>query len=89
MPRNEAKPLSPSDRMVQVANHTVLASHVGDKVAVTYVKRNGEESSSTGVVEYFNGKPGYDTGSVTIDTRETKGRPTTVNLHNIRHIHTF
>ncbi len=86
MPRNEPKSLS----LVEHANQRVRQSHLADcmdrevTVTVSYVKRDGSASSSTGKVAYFNGRPGFDTGSVTINT-EDKG-PRTVNLHNITRI---
>lgn len=81
--RNQPKPLSPADYERQSRNLRILQG--ADKtVTVSYVKRNGQESSSTGTVAFFNGKPGYDTGSVTIET-EDKG-PRTVNLHRISSI---
>lgn len=77
--RNEAKPLNPVETAVQSLRHAALP--VGRRVHVEYVKRNGEKSSATGEVKFFNGRPGYDTGSVTIDTEDCG--PRTVNLHRI------
>lgn len=80
MPRNIAKPLSPADHAIQKVRHGHLLS-VDGPVTLTYVKRDGTTSSSTGTVGFFSGTPGMDTGSVTIET-EDKG-PRTINLHNI------
>jgi hypothetical protein len=80
--RNEPKPLDRIDARRQRVNRDVLQGL--DEVTVRYTKRNGTESSSTGRVAYFNGKPGYDTGSVTIETAD-KG-PRTINLHLIHTI---
>lgn len=83
MPRNEAKPLSSDDYITQTVMHRrIMAVPTGEPVRLEYTKRNGEKSSSTGPVLFFNGKPGYDTGSVTLDTPD-KGRSTTVNIHRI------
>jgi hypothetical protein len=82
MPRNEAKPLSLADARRQRVNQRVLEGL--SEVTVRYTKRNGQESSSTGKVAYFNGQIGMDTGSVTIDTPD-KG-PRTINLHSIHTI---
>lgn len=82
MPRNVAKPLSVTDHMRQRVNATSLLN-AGKEGVVTidYVKRNGETSSSKGTVTHFSGRPGYDTGSVTIDDPIKGAR--TVNLHRI------
>lgn len=56
----------------------------GKRVTVNYVKRNGNTSSSTGEVSYFNGRKGMDTMSVTIATSD-KG-PRTINLVRITSI---
>ncbi len=86
MPRNQPKALS----VVEHTNQRVRQSHLSacqqadTTVQVSYVKRDGTTSSSTGKVAYFNGRPGLDTRSVTIDTAD-KG-PRTVNLHNITKI---
>lgn len=81
--RNEPKPLGPDDFARQTRNLNRLRAETGT-VTVKYVKRDGKTSSSTGKVGFFNGKPGYDTGSVTIET-EDKG-PRTINLHSIHTI---
>jgi hypothetical protein len=80
--RNEPKPLSPIDARRQRVNQRVLEGL--QEVTVKYTKRDGTESSSTGTVKFFNGRIGYDTGSVTIDTPD-KG-PRTINLHSIHTI---
>ena len=83
--RNEPQRLSPADIFKQTNNLDVLKG--ASKASVTYVKRDGKTSSSTGTIAYFNGRPGFDTGSVTIQT-EDKG-PRTINLHRIVDIKTF
>lgn len=84
--RNQPKPLDDLDNRRQERALDRLSPLAGsDKVvSVQYVKRNGQASSSTGRVTYFNGRPGMDTGSVTIET-EDKG-PRTINLHRITNI---
>lgn len=81
MPRNQAKRLDFSDTRRQLDVHTELLRRGEDTMKVSYVKRNGQESSSTGTVAFFNGRPGFDTGSVTIADREKGNR--TINLHRI------
>ena len=83
MPRNAAKPLSPSDALRQSRMADLLGGRLGEVVTLDYHKRNGEAGTGTGVIQFINGRPGMDTGAVTIDTTETKGRPTSVNLHLI------
>lgn len=83
MPRHIPQPLSDDDFAVQTRNRDILVGAAGP-VTVSYVKRDGSPSSSTGTVEFFNGKPGFDTGSVTIATDDKGNR--TVNLHRITHI---
>lgn len=68
-------------RQARIAD--ILSGRLGEVVSLTYVKRNGETSSGTGEVLFFNGQPGFDTGAVTLDTTETKGRHSSVNLHNV------
>jgi hypothetical protein len=80
--RNEPKPLDRIDARRQRVNLAVLQGL--ETATVRYTKRNGQESASTGRVAYFNGEPGMDTGSVTIET-EDKG-PRTINLHRIHTI---
>lgn len=79
MPRNEAKRLDARDIFVQLNNRDRLAD--AGRVAVRYVKRDGTVSSSTGEVTFFNGRIGFDTGSVTITTEDKGAR--TINLHRI------
>lgn len=82
MPRNVAKMLSVEDNYHQRKVWKAL-NDVKDHrdVAVTYVKRNGETSRSAGKVLFFNGRIGFDTGSVTIDDPEKGQR--TINLHRV------
>ena len=51
---------------------------LGKHVRLTYVKRNGAESSSTGEVIFHNGREGMDTMSVTLRTADKGDR--TINL---------
>lgn len=83
MPRNEAKPLTAPQYMRQRVNHTTLSKiKESDKpVRVYYVKRDGNPSFSEGTITHFNGRPGMDTGSVTLDTPDKGAR--TINLHRI------
>lgn len=81
--RNEPKPLNPFDQRRQAINAKVLRA-ASTPVTVRYVKRNGQESASTGTVGFFNGRVGFDTYSVTIET-DDKG-PRTINLHSIHTI---
>lgn len=71
------------ENTVQRVRQADLANRKG-AVTVHYTKRDGSQSASTGTVSYFNGTPGMDTGSVTIDTLD-KG-PRTINLHRITRI---
>jgi hypothetical protein len=80
MPRNEAKPLDRVDSIRQSINAERLRNRNGE-VTVHYRKRDETVSSSTGTVAFFNGKIGYDTGSVTI-ADPVKGNRT-INLHRI------
>lgn len=86
MPRNEAKPLSESDALAQRLNLNTLAPALRDgaTVSLEYVKRDGSSSSSTGVPTFVNGRPGMDTGSITLDTPDKGAR--TINLHRITRI---
>lgn len=77
--RNQPKPLDEFDAARQRKIADSLA--VGDKVALTYTKRNGAESSSRGEVAFFNGHIGYDTGSVTVLDPDKGMR--TINIHRI------
>lgn len=83
MPRNEALRLSNDDLTRQRIYHAVLlhAKTNNVPVEVRYIKRDGSASASTGTVGEFSGRPGCDTGSVTIHT-DDKG-PRTINLHRI------
>lgn len=83
--RNEPKPLDREAAALAYANRDVLEASTGE-VTVNYTKRDGLPGTATGAVVFFNGREGMDTMAVTIDTRATKGRPTTVNLHNITSI---
>jgi hypothetical protein len=83
MPRNVAKPLSEHDAYHQRKVWKALAAVDYRDVSLEYVKRDGTKGTATGKVQFFNGRVGYDTGSVTIDTTATKGRPTTVNMHRV------
>lgn len=80
MPRNIAKPLSAADHLRQKSVHASLLGMEGP-VRVYYTKRDGSPSFSKGEVTHFNGTPGMDTGSVTIDDPD-KG-PRTINMHRI------
>ena len=82
--RNEPKPLSPEEYDYQRKVRDALAPIDYRDVRVKYRKRNGKESEAIGRVGFFSGKPGYDTGSVTIETID-RG-PRTINLHRIFHI---
>lgn len=77
------KPLTAESTARQRRVHDALSGRLGEVVSLTYVKRNGTPGVSVGAVMYFGGAPGLDTGCVTIDTRETKGRESSVNLHNV------
>lgn len=81
--RNQPKPLNDVERYIQDRALEALQGAQADeqRVEIIYTKRNGDQSSSTGAVAFFNGQPGMDTGSVTILT-EDKGMRT-VNLHRI------
>ena len=80
MPRNVAKPVSAHDAYHARKVADVLTP-INREVTLTYVKRNGERSSSTGKVGAFSGIEGMDTHSVTLDTAD-KG-PRTINLHRV------
>ncbi len=80
--RNIPKPLDRADSIRQSVNaNTLQAVPAGKSVHVSYVKRDGSVSSSTGEVAFFNGRIGYDTGSVTIADQNKGNR--TINLHRI------
>lgn len=75
------------DRTDAAHAYTVRDALTEGKVyRLTYVKRDKTESESTGAVQYFNGREGCDTMSVTLDTTATKGRPSTINLVNVTSI---
>lgn len=84
--RNEPKPLDRQQARHAYAMQAALEAEqaAGKRVTVQYVKRNGDNSSSTGEVSYFNGREGMDTMSVTIATSD-KG-PRTINLVGITRI---
>jgi len=77
--RNEPKPLNDLDHRRQA--RALAALQARETATVSYVKRDGKAGKATGKVAYFNGKPGFDTGSVTIETAD-RG-PRTINLHRI------
>lgn len=78
--RNQPQPLTPEEcmRVNTLTVHLQRAQAENRPVLLQYVKRNGERSQSTGTVEFFNGSPRMDTGSVTLKT-EDKGMRT-INL---------
>lgn len=85
MPRNEAKPLSETEYRYQTKVKNALAPTADYRdVLVRYSKRDGTKSEAVGRVKFFSGKPGFDTGSVTIETRDRGNR--TINLHRIYYI---
>lgn len=78
--RNQPKPLDRVDSIRQSLNAERLRNQTGI-VTVHYRKRDETVSSTTGTVEFFNGKIGFDTGSVTIADPSKGNR--TINLHRI------
>jgi len=84
MPRNFSFPLTPEEaRHVTRIKSALLDA--GDKpVLVSYVARDGHAGTAKGRVMYFNGMG--TTTSATIDTRDSKGRPTTVNLVRVKKV---
>lgn len=80
--RNEPKPLNRTDAMRAYRFKESLEMVGETPVTLHYTKRDGSDSSSRGVVAYFNGKDGMDTMSVTIDTAD-KG-PRTINLCRVK-----
>ena len=80
--RNEPKPLSPEDYAVQ--SHALRVLRDRSEATLHYTKRDGKTSRSSGTIQFFNGKPGFDTGSVTIE--DTVKGPRTINLHRITFI---
>lgn len=84
MVRNIPQPLSAETHAHQMRVHAVLDSlGQGTSVALTYVKRDGRPGVSVGPIIEFGGAPGLDTGCVIIDTSAAKGRPSTINMHNV------
>jgi hypothetical protein len=75
--RNEPKPLSRDEAARAYALQSAL-ENVDGAVMLTYIKRNGMESSSTGTVRFFSGREGMDTMSVTLETKDKGMR--TINL---------
>jgi hypothetical protein len=83
--RNEPVALDRTDAMRAYAVRETLESLSEDEVVtLEYFKRDGSESSSTGVVRYFNGREGCDTMSVTLDTPDKGMR--TINLNKVTRI---
>lgn len=78
--RNQPKPLDRVDSIRQSLNANRLRAANGP-VTVHYRKRDNSVSSTSGTVEFFNGRVGFDTGSVTI-ADPVKGNRT-INLHRI------
>lgn len=78
--RNQPKPLDHIDAKRQSLNAERLRNATGP-VTVHYRKRDETVSSTSGTVEFFNGRVGFDTGSVTI-ADPVKGNRT-INLHRI------
>lgn len=76
-------PLKPLDRTVAMRAYRLRESlaAVDGPVHLEYTKRNGLKSSSTGTVEFFNGKDGYDNMSVTLKTADKGMR--TINLAGV------
>lgn len=87
MPRNRALPITDDERRAVIALVHDMRDHDGP-VRLTYDKRpvNGvvESGVAEGKVIGFSGNFAADTGSVTIDTSATKGRPSTVNLVRVK-----
>lgn len=84
MPRHQTVALSAETTARQSRIATVLGARQGEVVSLTYVKRDsGRTSSSVGPVVEVGGLVGFSNGHVVIDTSETKGRPSSVNLHLI------
>lgn len=86
--RNQPKPLTDVERYTQSTALNALTPLQGTErmVELRYTKRPDRsgrvvESSSTGKVLFFNGIPGMDTGSVTIEDPSKGNR--TINLHRI------
>lgn len=80
MPRNVAKPVSEHDAY-HAAKVARAIAPLTRMVGLTYIKRDGTKSSSSGQVKFFSGVEGMDTHSVTIETPDKGNR--TINLHRI------
>lgn len=85
--RNQPKPLRPDEweRVRGMVDKLAQAFAYEEPVTLVYEKRNGRMSSSTGFVDSFPGKAGFDTFSVKVITAD-KG-PRTINLKGVREIH--
>lgn len=79
--RNEDRILTSSEAALVATRTRQLTGMVGKSVTLEYVKRDGTESTSTGIVESVT--PKGSKGIVILDTRASKGRPTSVNLYNV------
>jgi hypothetical protein len=81
--RNLPKPLTPDEwRAVRSRVQTLAdAFNYDEPVTLVYSKRNGQTSSSTGKVDGFVGKAGFDTFSVNIVDRSKGIR--TINLSRV------
>lgn len=82
--RNKPVDLTPADNALAYARKGVLKARMGETVSLTYRKRDGSLSTSTGVVTAFNGTDGTDTMSVVVECPD-KGRRT-INLARINTI---
>lgn len=81
--RNQPKPLSREDAERVYNLQSYLGNlREGTVVTLTYVKRDGSTSNSTGTVGEMSGRPGCDTMSVTVHTSD-KG-PRTINLVGVK-----
>lgn len=65
-------------RAYRLKSHLITAQTDETPVTMTYVKRNGQQSASTGLVHGFSGRDGMDTMSVDIVTEDKGIR--TINL---------
>lgn len=81
--RNLPKPLSPADASIARMRKAALSEQTGP-VGISYVKRDGQVSSSTGTVAFFNGDEDFDTMSVVLDTPDKGHR--TINIARITNI---
>lgn len=84
--RNEPKPLTRQQARHAYAMQAALEAEqdAGKSVTLNYVKRNGQTSSSSGTIEFFNGREGMDTMSVTV--RDPSKGLRTVNICRITSI---